>query len=112
MTILQQINTLFKEYVKTSLNSFYRLLITIFLSLFVIVSIATPFSLSKLISLILLFTLLIITSLLIYGNYQEEKIDKAFEEIEENTKEEKLLQIIEVETKIPEHEHTNKNFIA
>jgi sensor histidine kinase YesM len=109
MTTLQQINTLLKEYIKMPLNSFYKLIITIFILLFLVVAITTPFSFSKLISLALLFFLLIIVGLLTFGNSQEQKITKSKKDFKE--KKELVTKESEIQEKTIQ-QNSIKDFIA
>lgn len=113
MTILQQINTLLKEYIKIPLSSFYKRIITIFVSLLLVVAIATPFSFSKLTSLALLFALVILTSLLALGNYQEQKIVKSLKTFNaKKVKKESLTQEEPEAQSEPIQNDPVKNFIA
>ena len=110
MTILQQINTLIKDNIPISISIFYKIMLTNFSLLFILITFATPFSFAKLISLVLLLKLLIITSLLAFGNYQEQKIVKNLERVEDNK-----IQVLSEEIKIKKpikKENPIKDFIA
>lgn len=110
MTKLQQLNTLFKEYIKIPLNIFYERFIMLFSALLLIVLFLTSMSIFKLISLVLIFTLLLITSLLYFGDNQEETISQDIEKIQTYEIKEEFPKINE--SKKEPLEESSKDFIA
>ena len=117
MTSLQQINETLKEYIKIPLSTFYKIVLTFTVILFIAIIILTVPSFSKLGSTLLLFFLFITTSLLFYGNYHEENISEYFENIElesknlENIQDEQNLELKQLKENTIENE-INKDYIA
>lgn len=82
MTYLQQINNTLKENIKIPLSNLYKIVLLITVVLFIALMLLTAPSFSKFSSILGLFFLFITTGLLFYGNYQEEQINKDFNESE------------------------------
>lgn len=104
MTYLQLINTTLKENIKIPLSNFYKIVLLIIVLLFIALMLFAVPSFSKFSSFIGLCFLFITTSLLFYGNYQEEQINKDFNESEnieiKNTNEkDEEIEIIELNRK-------------
>ena len=125
MTYLQQINIILKENIKISLSNFYKIVLVITIILFIALMLLAVPSFWKFGSILGLFFLFITTSLLFYGNYQEEQINKDFNEFEnievENMNEKtEEIEIIELNRKtevieesfVKNESEINKNFIA
>lgn len=125
MTYLEQINDTLKENIKISLSTFYKIVLLIIVIIFIALMLLAVPSFSKFSSILVLFFLFIITSLLFYGNYQEEQINKDFNEFEnieikntnEKDKEIEIIELVEKSEIIEENfvkndSEINKNFIA
>lgn len=125
MTYLQQINNILKENIKIPLSTFYKIVLLIIVIIFIALMLLTVPSFWKFGSILGLFFLFITTSLLFYGNYQEEQINKDFNEFEDieiknrNEKDEeiKIIELVErneviEESFVKNESEINKNFIA